>query len=131
MNIFSLTLDNQFHILKFLDERPLTMDEIVAQCFAFFLAGFETSSSTVTFALFELSRNAEVQEKVQAELQKVLSKYDNKICYDALKELEYMQQVIDGKYKSVVKLFTWVMLLTIKNVFPQYHKSLHNKISLK
>lgn len=73
------------------------MDEIVAQCFVFFLAGYETSSTTMTFALFELSLNQEIQEKVREELSQTMKKYDNKICYDALKELEYMQQVLDGR----------------------------------
>lgn len=74
------------------------MEEIAAQCFLFFLAGFETSSTTMTFALFELSIQSEIQEKVRKELLDVLTKYDDKICYEAIKELHYMQQVIDGKY---------------------------------
>lgn len=74
------------------------MDEMVAQSFVFFFAGFETSSTTMTFALFELSQHPEIQEKVREELFSVLKKYDNKICYDSIKELEYMQQVIDGNY---------------------------------
>lgn len=94
---FSWQNNVDFKYSTFSDLKPLTIDEIVAQCFAFFSAGLESSSSTVTFLLFELSRNAEVQEKVRVELVRVLNKYDNKICYDALKELEYMQQVIDGK----------------------------------
>lgn len=71
---------------------------MVAQCFVFFLAGFETSSTTMTFALFELSIHPEIQEKVREELFRVLKKYNNKITYDSLKELEYMQQVVEGKY---------------------------------
>lgn len=74
------------------------MDEIVAQCFVFFIAGLETSSTTVTFTLFELSRHLDIQEKVREELLAVLQKYENNICYDAVKDLEYMQQVIDGNY---------------------------------
>lgn len=82
------------------------MDEMAAQCFVFFLAGFETSSTTVTFALYELSQNAEIQEKVREELIQVLKKYDNKMCYDALKDLTYMQQVLDGNvYFLQVEIF--------------------------
>lgn len=60
------------------------------------MAGFEGSSTAVTFALFELSQHPEIQEKVRGELFGVLEKYDNKLCYDAVEELVYMQQVIDG-----------------------------------
>lgn len=74
------------------------MDEIVSQCFVFFLAGFETSSTTMAFSLYELCEHPEMQEKTRQELFKVLKKYDNEITYDSLNELEYMQQVIDGIY---------------------------------
>lgn len=80
------------------DGTTLTLGEMVAQCFVFFLAGYETSSTTMTFALYELSIHPEIQEKVREELFRVLKKYNNKITYDSLKELEYMQQVVDGKY---------------------------------
>lgn len=80
------------------------MDEVVAQCFVFFLAGYETSSTTMTFALFELSLNQEIQEKVRKELLETLEKYDNKICYDSLKELNTMQQVLDGRSVSIIFL---------------------------
>ncbi|KAJ8913650.1 hypothetical protein NQ315_007367 [Exocentrus adspersus] len=77
------------------DGKSLTMDEIVAQSFIFFIAGFETSSTTMTFALFELATHPEIQDKVRTEIQDVLSRHDNKITYDSINELVYMKQVID------------------------------------
>lgn len=79
------------------DGTTLTMDEIAAQSFVFFLAGFETSSTTMTFALYELAIHPEIQETVREEIHTVLKKYDNKVSYDSLKELNYMGKVIDGK----------------------------------
>lgn len=78
------------------------MDEIVAQSFVFFFAGFETSSTTMTFALFELSINPEIQENVRSEVLTVLEQYDNKLCYESLKKLDYMQQVIDGNFSDEI-----------------------------
>lgn len=78
------------------DGTTLTMNEVIAQCFVFFLAGFETSSTTMSFALYELATHPDIQENVREELLRVLKKHDNKISYDLLKELEYMQQVIEG-----------------------------------
>lgn len=75
----------------------LTVEEIAAHCFLIFLAGFETSSSTMTFALFEMAKNQDIQDKVREEIHTVLQKHDDKITYDAIMEMTYMQQVIDGK----------------------------------
>lgn len=83
------------------DGTTVTLNEMIAQCMLIFLAGYETSSTTMTFALFEMSLNPEIQEKVRDELFTVLKKYDDKICYDSIKELDYMQQVIDGKYNKI------------------------------
>lgn len=74
----------------------LSMNEIIAQSFIFFLGGYETSAATVTFALFELSQHPDIQKKVRDELLTVLKKHDDKLSYDAINELVYMQQVIDG-----------------------------------
>ncbi|XP_023310268.1 probable cytochrome P450 6a20, partial [Anoplophora glabripennis] len=73
----------------------LTMPEIIAQSFVFFIAGFETSSTTMTFALFELARNTATQDKVREEIRTVLAKHDDKVTYDSMNELVYMKQVID------------------------------------
>ena len=52
----------------------LTKDEILAQCLFFFLAGFETTGTTLGFALYYLAMNPEVQEKAQTEVDQVLGK---------------------------------------------------------
>lgn len=90
-------------LIDFLVERGnlLTMNEIVAQSYVFFLAGFETSSTTMTFALFELAIHPEIQDRVRKEIQTVLSKHDNQMTYDSLNELKYMGQVIDGECCSI------------------------------
>ncbi|KAJ8913635.1 hypothetical protein NQ315_007352 [Exocentrus adspersus] len=88
--------------------RNLTMDEAAAQCFVFFLAGFETSSTTMTFALYELAVHQDVQEKVRKEIETVLTKHDNQITYDSLSELKYMKQVID----ETLRIYTALPFVT-------------------
>lgn len=77
----------------------LTLDEMTAQAFIFFSAGFETSSTTMSFCLFELARNQEIQCKVQDEIDLVLSKHDGKLTYDSMNEMKYLECCLDGKLK--------------------------------
>lgn len=78
--------------------KNLSLGEITAQSFVFYLAGFETSSTTMSFCLFELGRNKDIQKKVQQEIDEVLAKHDNEITYDSLTDMKYLEQCIDGKH---------------------------------
>lgn len=76
-------------------KNQLTIEEIAAQAFVFFLAGFETSSTTMTFCLFELAKNQQMQKKVREEILQVLAKHDGQITYEGMQEMKYLGQVID------------------------------------
>ncbi|KAJ8913633.1 hypothetical protein NQ315_007350 [Exocentrus adspersus] len=90
--------------IKGSDSQNLTMDEAAAQCFVFFIAGFETSSTTMTFALFHLALHQDIQDKVRNEIKTVLANHNNQITYDSLNELKYMKQVIDETLRFYVPL---------------------------
>ncbi|XP_036340367.1 probable cytochrome P450 6a21 [Rhagoletis pomonella] len=72
----------------------MKMEDIAAQVFIFFAAGFETSSSNMTYGLYELAKNPHVQEKARAEIVKVLEKYSGELTYEAMMEMTYLDQVI-------------------------------------
>lgn len=78
-------------------QERLTLNELAAQCFVFFLAGFETSGSTMTFALLELAINQDIQDKLRGEIVSVMEKYDGEITYEALMEMSYLNMVVYGK----------------------------------
>ncbi|XP_072395907.1 cytochrome P450 6a2-like [Diabrotica undecimpunctata] len=72
----------------------LTIEEVTAHSLTFFLAGFETSSTTMTFALVELAQNQDIQDRLRAEILEVLEKYDGELTYEALKEMTYLEQTV-------------------------------------
>lgn len=79
----------------------LTMEEVAAQCFLFFAAGYETSSTLMTFALYELAKNPDIQDRVRRETFDVmLKKHNGQITYEAINDLQYMNQVLDGMFSN-------------------------------
>lgn len=70
-------------------------EEIAAQAFIFFLAGFDTVSTTMSLIAYELAVNPDVQEKLIKELDETKRLLDGgDITYDHLQKMKYMDQVI-------------------------------------
>ncbi|XP_037947258.1 cytochrome P450 6a9-like isoform X2 [Teleopsis dalmanni] len=87
--------------------RNLTFDELVAQIFLFFVAGFETSSTTMGFALYELAKHEEIQERVRKEISDVLDNYKQELTYEAIKDMTFLNQVI----LETLRLYTVIPVL--------------------
>ncbi|KAH8403261.1 hypothetical protein KR222_009327, partial [Zaprionus bogoriensis] len=75
--------------------KGMSLEQLAAQVFVFFVAGFETSSSNMSYALFELAKNESVQRKLRAEIQSVLRRH-GKVTYEAMMEMSYLDQVVTG-----------------------------------
>ncbi|XP_073813531.1 probable cytochrome P450 6a21 [Musca autumnalis] len=82
----------------------LTFGQIAAQAFVFFLAGYETSSTTMSFALYELAQNIDIQQKAREEVLKILASHDDVLDYECLKEMVYLEQVV----QETLRLYTTI-----------------------
>lgn len=78
-------------------EKVFTIEEITAQVFVFFAAGFETSSTTLSFCLYELALHKDIQSKLRDEINTVLDVHDGDLTYEGIMDMKYMGQVVDGK----------------------------------
>nr|ARN17942.1 cytochrome P450-19 [Cephus cinctus] len=72
----------------------LSTDDIVAQAFIFFVAGFDTSSTLMCYMLHELVLNPDVQQKLREEVDQVTSGAEDEVTYEMLQKMKYMDMVI-------------------------------------
>uniref|UniRef100_A0A1B0CWX1 Cytochrome n=1 Tax=Lutzomyia longipalpis TaxID=7200 RepID=A0A1B0CWX1_LUTLO len=76
-------------------KKTLSDDDILAQCFLFFLAGFETVSVAMSFITYELAINPEIQEKLYREILETNEELGSKsLNYDTIQKMKYMDMVI-------------------------------------
>lgn len=74
----------------------MTMGDLAAQFFVFFVDGVETSSTAASFALFELARNPDVQKRLRDDMDDVLESHGGKFTFEALCDMKYLFQVVEG-----------------------------------
>ncbi|XP_047117123.1 probable cytochrome P450 6a14 [Schistocerca piceifrons] len=85
----------------------LNTGQLAAQCVVFFLAGFETSSTTMSFALHELALNPDIQKKLQQEVDETIQKSNGQLTYDDVMNMPYLDKVVSEtlrKYPPVPTL---------------------------
>jgi cytochrome P450 family 6 len=70
--------------------------DIFAQASTFFVEGYETSSAAMSFMLYCLAVNPDVQAKVREEVDSVLKKHDGQLTFDAIQEMTYMDMALSG-----------------------------------
>ncbi|OXU22083.1 hypothetical protein TSAR_002540, partial [Trichomalopsis sarcophagae] len=76
-------------------------DFLAGQCLAFFAAGFETSSTTVSNALYEMAFDQSIQDKLRNEIREEMTKDNGKLTYDSIKRMKYLDKV----YKETLRKY--------------------------
>lgn len=89
-------LSNLFIFLFLYIYIELTDDLLAAQAYIFFAAGFETSSTTISNALYELALNHDMQDKLREEIKEFEAKNDGEWKYETIKEMQYLGKIFQG-----------------------------------
>ncbi len=64
------------------------------------LGGYESSSTTISFCMYELSKNPILQDKAYEEIAKVLTDYNGEISFESVSAMKFIDSCIDGNSDS-------------------------------
>ncbi|GIY33242.1 cytochrome P450 3A21, partial [Caerostris extrusa] len=73
--------------------KKLSEIEMLAQCILFFIVGYETTASTLTFMAYALAMNPEWQEKLIEEVDRAFEKHAE-MSYDTVREMKVLDAVV-------------------------------------
>ncbi|XP_011175444.1 cytochrome P450 9e2-like [Solenopsis invicta] len=76
------------------NRREFDINEMTAQAFVFFLAGFDTVSTAMCCMTHEIGINPDVQRKLREEIDDVLRQTNGKPTYEAINRMKYLDAVI-------------------------------------
>lgn len=73
----------------------ISYDDIASQGIIFFFAGFESVSTALSFTVYELALNKDIQDKLREEIRQ--NSVNGIVTYEVLLEMEYLDMVLSGK----------------------------------
>lgn len=102
------------YLLELKTKRNLSRFELVAHMLTLFTDMYETSSVAIAHCLYQLAANADVQHKLRQEIiDRTGRSTDGQIDFDSLLDMEYLDQVFNGKPLSCVPT-----RMSFNNYFP-------------
>lgn len=83
-------------MISLINQNKITFNQLAAQAFVFFQAGFESSATTLAFCLYELALNPKIQTKARRIIREAYQKFDGNFNYEMLMDLPFIGQIIEG-----------------------------------
>jgi cytochrome P450 family 6 len=72
----------------------MSYEEIAANVFIFYIAGNESSSSTIAYTIYEMTQNEVLMQRAQDDIRETLKKYDGQITYEAISDMKFIDLCI-------------------------------------
>lgn len=83
-----LFLFNLFQLAKTI--KSLSYEQIAAQIFIFYIAGNETSSSTVAYMMYELAKNKLLLARACEDIKSTLARHGGELTYESIGEMKFI-----------------------------------------
>lgn len=98
-NAGSLNVDETEWKVKENVLKDITLEQCAAQIFLFYVAGYNTSSSIISYSLWELARQPKLLKRVQNEVDAALEKHKGVINGETIAEMDFLELCVKGAYK--------------------------------
>ncbi|XP_014476303.1 PREDICTED: cytochrome P450 6B1-like [Dinoponera quadriceps] len=82
-------------MLDLKETKEIDYNVVTSLVFTLYMNMHDTSTVTLGLAAYQIARHPHVQQKLRDEVRTVLAKYDGQLSYYALKEMTYIDQVIN------------------------------------
>lgn len=79
------------------NRKLLSIEEVAAQAYIFFMAGHETSAGLISFCLYEMACNRNIQAKLHKEIDEVLAKHNGQMTWESVAEMKFLDCCVDGE----------------------------------
>ncbi|KAH8253578.1 hypothetical protein KR032_006083, partial [Drosophila birchii] len=76
------------------DQFKFDDDILVAQAALFFSAGFESSSFTMAMTMYQLAKDADIQQRLRDEIKEALIESSGQVSFQMIESLEYLQMIL-------------------------------------
>ena len=86
------------------EDGKVDKEAVTAHALSLYFDGFETSSVTLSFIGYHLATHEDVQDRLRGEVQSTIAKHGGQLTFEALKEMKYMDQVINESQRRISSL---------------------------
>jgi cytochrome P450 family 28 len=108
--------NDYLHILMQLKETSKDYDftdvDVTAHAAGFIADGYESSSVVMSFLLYELANNPDVQSKLRQEIDESFAKHSNTMPYEAIQDMTYLDAVLSESLRMHPATFAVVKRCT-------------------
>ncbi|XP_012261426.2 cytochrome P450 6k1-like [Athalia rosae] len=94
--------------------RDFDDETITSHASSFFIEGYETSSITASFVVYQLARHPDIQQRLRDEILSIVQTHGGNMTYEALQEMKYLEQVIQESMRLVPPGGTMIKVCTNK-----------------